>query len=68
VLDDLVSQVVSGFHGMIEQRIELLANDVKKAIGAPIAGGTPRPVSQARSYGTEQPATDGSAASIPRAD
>jgi hypothetical protein len=35
VLDDLVSQVVSGFHGVVEQRIEGLANDVKRAIGAP---------------------------------
>jgi hypothetical protein len=68
VLDDLVSQVVSGFHGMIEQRIELLANDVKKAIGAPVGGASSqRPASQARSYGTEQAATDGPV-SIPRAD
>lgn len=35
VLDELVSQVVSGFHGVVEQRIEGLANDVKRAIGAP---------------------------------
>ena len=37
VLDDIVSQVVSGFHGAIEQKIEGLANDVKKAIGAPVS-------------------------------
>jgi hypothetical protein len=68
VLDDLVSQVVGGFHGMIEQRIEMLANDVKQAIGAPVARGTSqRPASPARSFGTEQAATDGSAG-IPRAD
>ncbi len=41
VLDDLVAQVVSGFHGMVEQRIESLATEVKRAIGAP-AGGQPR--------------------------
>jgi hypothetical protein len=38
VLDDLVSQVVAGFHGAIEQKIEGLASDVKRAIGAPIGG------------------------------
>ena len=37
VLDELVSQVVGGFHGVVEQRIEGLANDVKRAIGAPLA-------------------------------
>ena len=36
VLDDLVAQVLQGFHGAIEQRIESLASDVKRAIGAPI--------------------------------
>ena len=40
VLDDLVAQVVQSFHGVIEQRIEGLATQVKQAIGAPI---TPRP-------------------------
>jgi Protein of unknown function (DUF3618) len=35
VLDDLVAQVVSGFHGAIEQKIEGLANQVKQAIGTP---------------------------------
>src|SRR3982750_2237398 len=35
VLDGLVAQVVEGFHGAIEAKIEGLANDVKKAIGAP---------------------------------
>jgi len=38
VLDDLVSQVVSGFHGAIESKVEDLANDVKRAIGAPVSG------------------------------
>jgi Protein of unknown function (DUF3618) len=39
VLDDLVAQVVGSFHGVIEQRIEGIATQVKQAIGAPI---TPR--------------------------
>jgi hypothetical protein len=36
VLDELVSHVVQSFHGVIEQRIEGLANEVKRAIGAPV--------------------------------
>ena len=36
VLDDLVAQVVQSFHGVIEQRIESLATQVKQAIGAPM--------------------------------
>jgi hypothetical protein len=68
VLDDLVSQVVGGFHGMVEHRIEMLANDVKKAIGAPLVTAAAQGVaSQARSHGAEQAATDG-AGNIPRAD
>ena len=35
VLDDLVAQVVQSFQGVVEQRIEGLANQVKQAIGAP---------------------------------
>lgn len=38
VLDEIVSQVVLAFHGAIEQRIERVANDVKKAIVAPLMG------------------------------
>lgn len=38
VLDDLVAQVLQSFHGAIEQRIEGLASDVKRAIGAPLVG------------------------------
>ncbi|HEY2067343.1 MAG TPA: DUF3618 domain-containing protein [Gemmatimonadaceae bacterium] len=38
VLDELVSQVVSSFHGAIEAKISDLANDVKRAIGAPVGG------------------------------
>lgn len=59
VLDELVSQVVSSFHGVIEQRIEALASDVKRAIGAP---------AKVRSYGTENVAGGDGAAGIPRAD
>jgi hypothetical protein len=36
VLDDLVAQVVQSFHGVLEQRIEGLATQVKQAIGAPV--------------------------------
>jgi hypothetical protein len=71
VLDDLVSQVVSGFHGAIEQKIEGLANDVKRAIGAPVAGGRSAGAAgqqpNASSFGSGV-AGDGVNASIPRAD
>ena len=40
VLDDLVSQVMQGFHVAVERRIEGLATEVKRAIGAPL-GATP---------------------------
>ena len=36
MLDELVSQVVLSFQGVIEQRIEGLATQVKQAIGAPL--------------------------------
>ena len=39
VLDELVSQVVQAFHGAIEHRIETVAQDVRKAIVAPLIGG-----------------------------
>jgi hypothetical protein len=42
VLDELVSQVVGSFHGAIEARIADLANDVKRAIGAPVDGSPAR--------------------------
>ena len=38
VLDDIVSQVVAGFQGAIEQKIDGIATDVKRAIGAPLNG------------------------------
>jgi len=47
VLDDLVAQVVQSFHGVIEQRIEGLATQVKQAIGAPTTRGSSNlPVAQ----------------------
>ena len=75
VLDELVSQVVTGFHGAIESKVEDLANDVKRAIGAPMG-------SASRSYGasvnTGASASsssyntgvsgDGASAGVPRAD
>ena len=69
VLDDLVAQVVQSFHGVIEQRIEGLATQVKQAIGAPV---TPRsssnlPVAQNASLGFQGSSGDG-LGSAPRAD
>jgi hypothetical protein len=76
VLDDLVSQVVSGFHGAIEQKIEGLASEVKRAIGAPIGGNGARSGETARgtaqngaSFAAEaSSASDTSNSTIPRAD
>jgi hypothetical protein len=70
VLDDLVSQVVAGFHGAIEARIEGLATDVKRAIGGAVGNGTaasrstPSSASSFATAGTP----DGASAGIPRAD
>jgi hypothetical protein len=69
VLDELVSQVVQSFHGVIEQRIEGLANDVKRAIGAPV-GQRPNVGTTGvnnSSLGFQQGAGDG-LSSAPRAD
>ena len=68
VLDELVSQVVSGFHGVVEQRIELLANDVKKAIGSSINGASRSANGQPRSYGTDHTSTVDASVNVPRAD
>ena len=80
VLDDLVAQVVSGFHGAIESKVEGLANDVKRAIGAPMGGssggrsngfsahtGATGNQSSASSFNTGA-SGDGASAGIPRAD
>jgi len=80
VLDDLVAQVVSGFHGAIESKVEDLANDVKRAIGAPMGGsngasrsyganvnsGASATQSSASSFNTGS--SDGASAEVPRAD
>ena len=71
VLDDLVAQVVQSFHGVIEQRIEGLATQVKQAIGAPV---TPRstnlPVAQTAnsSLGFQGGSAGDGMATAPRAD
>lgn len=74
VLDDLVAQVVSGFHGAVEAKVEDLANDVKRAIGAPTGTGsrsygvgTNTGASASSSYNTGV-AGDGASAGVPRAD
>ncbi len=48
VLDDLVAHVLEGFHGAVEQRIDALASDVKRAIGATPGVARNVPVSVAR--------------------
>ncbi|HET9011670.1 MAG TPA: DUF3618 domain-containing protein [Gemmatimonadaceae bacterium] len=66
VLDDIVAQVVAGFHGAIEQKIEGLAGDVRKAIGAPATrGGVPAQRSAVSSFGSTPDLTS---STIPRAD
>jgi len=80
VLDDLVAQVVSGFHGAIESKVADLANDVKRAIGAPVGGSNG---AGSRNYGASANtgagaqasassfntgSGDGASAEIPRAD
>jgi hypothetical protein len=70
VLDDLVSQVVAGFHGAIEQRIEGLASDVKRAIGAGAssASSSRGPQSNGAAYSSASSTSDAASAGIPRAD
>ena len=65
VLDDLVAQVVQSFHGVIEQRIEGLATQVKQAIGAPV--GTQRVAGTSSSLGF-QGSDAGDGMTAPRAD
>ena len=66
VLDDIVSQVVSCFQGAIEQKIEGLANDVKKAIGAPASSRNGGMASRTASSFVS--ATETASPTIPRAD
>ena len=71
VLDELVSQVVQSFHGVVEQRIEGLANEVKRAIGAPVgqrAGNVPTAQSASSTLGFPQSGAGDGLSSIPRAD
>lgn len=60
VFDDIVAQVITGFQGAIEHKIEGLATDVRRAIGAPVSRFA------ASSFGTTTP--DMASTSIPRAD
>ena len=64
VLDELVAQVVQSFHGVIEQRIEGLAMQVKQAIGAPV---TPRPNTNL-SLGLQGTSSGDGMTTAPRAD
>ena len=66
VLDELVSQVVQAFHGAIEHRIESVAQDVRKAIVAPLTGGMGSSNSSVRSYSATQ--GDGLSVGAQRAD
>jgi hypothetical protein len=65
VLDDLVSQVMQGFHAAVEGRIEALASDVKRAIGAPAR----QPVSDTARTNFSMPQTaESGSVNAPRAD
>ncbi|CAN5852927.1 hypothetical protein BH11GEM2_BH11GEM2_24150 [soil metagenome] len=66
VLDELVSQVVQAFHGAIEHRIEMVAQDVRRAIVAPLTGGMNNSASGARNYSV--PKSEGLNVSTSRAD
>jgi len=66
VLDELVAQVVQSFHGAIETRIEGMANEVKRAIGAPITQRTN--VNFAQSSGLGFQSTGDGQSTAPRAD
>ena len=66
VLDELVSQVVQAFHGAIEHRIETVAQDVRKAIVAPLTSGmSGRGTSR---QGFSMPQSDGLNVGAQRAD
>ena len=54
VLDELVSQVVQAFHGAIEHRIETVAQDVRRAIVAPLTGGMSNGTAGGRNYSGSQ--------------
>jgi len=67
VFDDIVAQVVTGFQGAIEQKIEGLATEVRKAIGASAVGRSAGAASRSSSTAYSS-APDLASASIPRAD
>ena len=66
VLDELVSQVVQAFHGAIEQRIETVAQDVRKAIVAPLTSGMNNRGTSSQSF--SMPQSDGLNVGAQRAD
>ena len=66
VLDELVSQVVQAFHGAIEHRIETVAQDVRKAIVAPLTSGISG--RSATSQNFSMPHSDGLNVGAQRAD
>jgi hypothetical protein len=66
VLDELVSQVVQAFHGAIEQRIETVAQDVRKAIVAPLTSGMNGRGSASQNF--SMPRSDGLNVGAQRAD
>jgi hypothetical protein len=73
VIDELVAQVVGGFQGAIETRIEGLATQVKEAIGAPLGSNGTRSHGFGANTGATAAAsfntgTGDGAAGIPRAD
>lgn len=60
VLDELVAQVLAGFQSAVEHRIDALASDVKRAIGA--TPGSPRNVPISVSRDTAAPLGQGATA------
>jgi uncharacterized Ntn-hydrolase superfamily protein len=68
VLDELVSQVVQSFHGAFEQRIEALAGEVKRAIGAPLAGGGTRQPTASNASSYASAGESNASGAVPRAD
>jgi hypothetical protein len=66
VLDELVSQVVQAFHGAIEHRIEAVAQDVRKAIVAPLTNGLTGRGASSPNFSTPQ--SDGLNVGAQRAD
>ncbi|HKG92540.1 MAG TPA: DUF3618 domain-containing protein [Gemmatimonadaceae bacterium] len=51
VLDDVVSQLMTGLHAAFQHKIEGLVNEVKEAIGAPVDGQQAQRSGQQSQYG-----------------